>query len=61
MSAFAHVEHLRSRRVLEKVGFRWGRYPDDVLFAVLLEHGGEHLRSQTLRALEDALKRVTSC
>ena len=36
-----------------------GRYPDDVLLALLLEHTDDHLRAQTRCALEDALQRVT--
>jgi hypothetical protein len=33
------------------------RYPDDRLLSIALEHGDQHLRAQTLWALEDALNR----
>ena len=35
------------------------RYPDDDLMSIVLELGDEHVRAQTLRALQDALARAT--
>jgi hypothetical protein len=36
------------------------RYPDGILLSILFEHGDEHLRGQTLSALEDALNRAAA-
>jgi hypothetical protein len=36
------------------------RYPDDDLMSIVLELGDEHVRAQSLRALQDALTRVAS-
>src|SRR5262245_31415192 len=36
-----------------------GRYPDDDLISIVLEFGDEHVRAQSLRALQGALTRAS--
>ena len=38
---------------------KW-RYPDDDVITIVLEFGDEHVRAQSLWALQDALERAAS-
>ena len=48
---FGHISALLT-------GERESRYPDDTLLSILLEHGDDELRAQTVRSLRDAIERV---
>jgi hypothetical protein len=54
------IQHRVFGHILALATVNTWRYPDDDLIAIVLEFGDEHVRSQSLWALQDALERAAS-
>ena len=53
------IQHRVLAHILALASVNKWRYPDDDLLSIVLEFGDDHVRSQSLWALDDALQRDT--